>query len=123
MAHDSAAPDRNQRPPHPGAPGAAASRSARSSALSCGERHAKAKRVPDDILAAMGAAPPLLGASAILGNPRYEPEPDPAARYPIGNIVRLSEITPDPIRWLSSGRLAAGKITVIDRDPRPSKTL
>lgn len=41
-----------------------------------------------------------------------------AARH----IVRLSEVAPERLQWLSPGRLAAGKITVLDGDPGLGKS-
>ena len=37
-------------------------------------------------------------------------------------IVALSQVAPEPLRWLSPGRLAAGKITVLDGDPGLGKS-
>jgi hypothetical protein len=37
-------------------------------------------------------------------------------------IVALSQVAPESLRWLSPGRLAAGKITVIDGDPGLGKS-
>jgi hypothetical protein len=37
-------------------------------------------------------------------------------------MVILSEIAPEPVQWLSSGRLALGKITVLDGDPGLGKS-
>jgi hypothetical protein len=43
-------------------------------------------------------------------------------RDPLGHAVRLGQIEPEPVRWLSQGRLAAGKITVLDGDPGLGKS-
>jgi hypothetical protein len=57
-------------------------------------------------------------------SPSSDPERnrEPTGRHAIGNVVRLSEIAPDPIRWLSPGRLALGKITILDGDPGSGKS-
>jgi RecA-family ATPase len=34
----------------------------------------------------------------------------------------LSQVAPEPLRWLSPGRLAAGKITILDGDPGLGKS-
>jgi hypothetical protein len=39
-----------------------------------------------------------------------------------GHMVRLSDVAPERLRWLSPGRLAAGKITVLDGDPGLGKS-
>ena len=81
-------------------------------------RLAAALRLGEDILAALGAARPGEGATA---SPHPAPTfPDPFP--PIGNIVRLSDIAPEPIHWLSPGRLALGKVTVLDGDPGLGKS-
>jgi hypothetical protein len=41
---------------------------------------------------------------------------------PTANLVTLSDIQPDRVRWLSRGRLAAGKITILDGDPGLGKS-
>jgi hypothetical protein len=104
MAHDSAASHRIVRSRHAASAGAGRSKSP--PAALPNEPCPRAARVADGVLAAMGAAPRL----------------DDAASLPIGNAVRLSEIAPDPIRWLSPGRLALGKITVLDGDPGLGKS-
>lgn len=38
------------------------------------------------------------------------------------HLVRLHEIAPEPVRWLSPGRIAAGKITLLDGDPGLGKS-
>jgi hypothetical protein len=43
-------------------------------------------------------------------------------RKPLPPIVALSQVAPEPVRWLSPGRLAAGKITVLDGDPGLGKS-
>src|SRR5688572_2019819 len=50
------------------------------------------------------------------------PDPDQPWRQPLGQIVRLSDVDPEPVQWLSPGRLAAGKITVLDGDPGLGKS-
>ena len=104
MAHDSAPSHRSARSRHTAAAGAG--RSTSPPAALPNEPNPRAVRVADGVLAAMGAAPRL----------------DDAASLPIGNAVRLSEIVPDSIRWLSPGRLALGKITVLDGDPGLGKS-
>ncbi len=73
---------------------------------------ASAERIADEIIAAIGQATP--------GHPRHAP--DPSSRLPIGNVLRLSDVDPEPVRWLSPGRLALGKITVLDGDPGLGKS-
>ena len=41
---------------------------------------------------------------------------------PRRHAVRLSEIDPVPLRWLSPGRIAAGKLTLLDGDPGVGKS-
>ncbi len=43
-------------------------------------------------------------------------------RQSLGNAVRLSDVTPERIRWLWPGRVPAGKITVLDGDPGLGKS-
>src|SRR5712692_5450815 len=38
-------------------------------------------------------------------------------------VLNLGEIQPEPIQWLWPGRLAAGKLTLIDGDPGQGKSL
>src|SRR5918993_2090348 len=61
--------------------------------------------------------------------PIPEPNPDDGKsdrgqfwREPLGKVVRLSDVDPEPVQWLSPGRLAAGKITVLDGDPGLGKS-
>ena len=44
------------------------------------------------------------------------------APSPPRHIIRLSEVAPRPLHWLSPGRLAAGKITILDGDPGLGKS-
>jgi hypothetical protein len=44
-------------------------------------------------------------------------QPPASGRKPLPPVVALSQIAPEPLRWLSPGRLAAGKITLLDGDP------
>jgi hypothetical protein len=81
---------------------------------------AAAERVADAVLAAMGAAPAANPAAASSSHPCSDPEP--SARQPLGNVVRLSDVESEPIHWLSPGRLALGKITVLDGDPGLGKS-
>jgi hypothetical protein len=50
------------------------------------------------------------------------PERDHLWRDPLGHVVRLGRIDPEPVHWLSPGRLAAGKTTVLDGDPGLGKS-
>jgi len=43
-------------------------------------------------------------------------------REPLGHTVRLSDVAPDPVRWLWPGRIPIGKITVLDGDPGLGKS-
>ena len=43
-------------------------------------------------------------------------------RDPLGYAVRLGQVDAEPVQWLSPGRLAAGKITVLDGDPGLGKS-
>ncbi len=60
-------------------------------------------------------------------SPPHDPEP-PADnrnrpwRDPLGHVVHLSRVAADTVHWLSPGRLAAGKITVLDGDPGLGKS-
>lgn len=47
---------------------------------------------------------------------------DTPVRPPLGNFVRLSEVPPEAVQWLSPGRLALGKVTVLDGDPGLGKS-
>ena len=49
-------------------------------------------------------------------------QPPASRRKPLPPVVALSQIAPEPVRWLSPGRLAAGKITVLDGDPGLGKS-
>jgi hypothetical protein len=51
-----------------------------------------------------------------------ETDPDRPWRDPLGHVVRLGKIDAEPVQWLSPGRLAAGKITVLDGDPGLGKS-
>jgi hypothetical protein len=46
----------------------------------------------------------------------------PFWREPPGHVIRLGQVDPEPVQWLSPGRLAAGKITVLDGDPGLGKS-
>jgi putative DNA primase/helicase len=41
---------------------------------------------------------------------------------PLGHVVHLHRVEAHPVHWLSPGRLAAGKITVLDGDPGLGKS-
>jgi hypothetical protein len=49
-------------------------------------------------------------------------QPSPSGRKPLAPVVALSQLAPQPLRWLSPGRLAAGKITILDGDPGLGKS-
>ena len=49
-------------------------------------------------------------------------QPPASGRIPLPPIVALSQVAPQPVRWLSPGRLAAGKITILDGDPGLGKS-
>jgi hypothetical protein len=50
------------------------------------------------------------------------PSPDTRRRDPLPPLVPLSKVAPQPIPWLSPGRIAAGKITRLDGDPVTGKS-
>lgn len=79
-----------------------------------------AERVAAEILAAMGAAHHPPSTASVPDQPRRER--NRAIRPAINNVVRLSEVAPEPIVWLSPGRLGIGKITVLDGDPGLGKS-
>jgi hypothetical protein len=58
--------------------------------------------------------------------PAASPPPAPATGDGGGSgnrhVIPLSDIPPEPLRWLSPGRLAAGKITILDGDPGLGKS-
>lgn len=43
-------------------------------------------------------------------------------REPLGPLVPLSHVDPERVTWLSPGRLAAGKLTILDGDPGLGKS-
>src|SRR5215213_1997255 len=43
-------------------------------------------------------------------------------RDPLGHVVRLGQVDAEPVQWMAPGRLAAGKITVLDGDPGLGKS-
>jgi hypothetical protein len=45
-----------------------------------------------------------------------------AGREPLAPTVRLSDVAPEPLRWLWPGRIPAGKITLLDGDPGLGKS-
>jgi RecA-family ATPase len=49
-------------------------------------------------------------------------QPPASGRKALPPVVALSQIAPEPLRWLSPGRLAAGKITLLDGDPGLGKS-
>jgi hypothetical protein len=51
-----------------------------------------------------------------------EADRDRPWRDPLGHVVRLGEVGAEPMQWLSPGRLAAGKTTVLDGDPGLGKS-
>src|SRR5687767_10920407 len=54
--------------------------------------------------------------------PAEAPPREDAWRDRQHHLVRLHDIAPEPVRWLSPGRLAAGKITLLDGDPGLGKS-
>ena len=50
------------------------------------------------------------------------PPPEHGWRDRQHRLVRLHDIAPEPVRWLSPGRIAAGKITLLDGDPGLGKS-
>ncbi len=54
--------------------------------------------------------------------PSCAPQPPASGRKPLPPVVALSQIAPERLRWLSPGRLAAGKITILDGDPGIGKS-
>ena len=52
-------------------------------------------------------------------NVRLAVRPD---REPTGHTVRLSDVAPEPLRWLWPGRIPAGKITLLEGDPGLGKS-
>jgi hypothetical protein len=68
---------------------------------------------------------------ALLDAPGLEPDADNVgvddevgteAARPGPVLVRVSEVTPEPITWLWPGRIALGKLTVLDGDPGLGKS-
>ena len=57
-----------------------------------------------------------------LAAPNSASQPPASCRKPLPPVVALSQIAPEPLRWLFPGRLAAGKITVLDGDPGLGKS-
>src|ERR671912_2317219 len=51
-----------------------------------------------------------------------ETEGDRVWADPLGHVVHLHRVEAHPVHWLSPGRLAAGKITVLDGDPGLGKS-
>jgi putative DNA primase/helicase len=43
-------------------------------------------------------------------------------RDPLSHLVLLDHVDAEPVRWLSPGRIAAGKLTVLDGDPGLGKS-
>lgn len=82
---------------------------------------AAAERVADEILTALGVAHHPNSSASSPDRPLHQRRP--TIRPPIGNIVRLSEVAPEPVQWLSPGRLGIGKITVLDGDPGLGKSI
>src|SRR5919112_2147247 len=50
------------------------------------------------------------------------PDRGPFWRLPPGHVVRLGQVGAEPVQWLSPGRLAAGKTTILDGDPGLGKS-
>jgi hypothetical protein len=60
--------------------------------------------------------------------PAELPEPAERAELPAVHrdrpiVVRLADVTPQPIKWVWPGRIAAGKLTLISGDPGRGKSL
>jgi hypothetical protein len=49
-------------------------------------------------------------------------QPPAWARKPLAPLVALIQVSPERLHWLSPGRLAAGKITILDGDPGLGKS-
>ena len=70
----------------------------------------------------------ILAAERLAGIPiahsltRSPDMPGLVARQSLGNAVRLSDVTPERVRWLWPGRIPVGKITVLDGDPGLGKS-
>lgn len=74
--------------------------------------------------------------AAALGPPRTDEarEPEDASNAAAGTrvspspvvsvarVVRMSEVEPEAVRWLWPGRIPAGKLTVVDGDPKVGKS-
>jgi hypothetical protein len=62
-----------------------------------------------------------------MSSPHHDPDPPTDNRTrpwrnPLGHVVHLNRVAADTVHWLSPGRLAAGKITVLDGDPGLGKS-
>src|SRR5215211_1362674 len=64
---------------------------------------------------------PIVASDSIAAPPPAS-EADAWSRKSLPPLVALSEVEPEPLRWLSPGRLAAGKITILDGDPGLGKS-
>lgn len=76
-------------------------------------------------VAAGGTRESILEAASVapLHDPSKPAEPRTGSSSPpTANIVRLSDVSPEPVRWLWRGRIAIGKLTLIVGDPGGSKS-
>jgi hypothetical protein len=131
-APDDAAPDDGETASHPSpaAPGPAMTpeRAARITATLAAMRAAGSP--PTTALARRDGPGPrrvaVGGASMQSGAGSQEPKGPRLAvrvgRDPLGHAVRLSDVTPETLRWLWPGRIPAGKITLLDGDPGLGKS-
>ena len=53
-----------------------------------------------------------------------QPEPEPAPEVYVTDFVTtcLTDVTPEPVRWLWKDRLPLGKLIVLDGDPSTGKS-
>jgi AAA domain len=82
----------------------------------------RATRIADDVIRAA-----LRTAGAPVNSPlsrlrRERGLGGKGTRLPLGHTVRLSDVPPEPVRWLWPGRLPAGKLTLLDGDPGLGKS-
>jgi hypothetical protein len=63
-----------------------------------------------------------IGESGQSGSASPSSQSSASSRKSRAPIVALSQVAPESLRWLSPGRLAAGKITLLDGDPGLGKS-
>jgi hypothetical protein len=63
-----------------------------------------------------------IGESGQSGSASPSSQSSASSRKSRAPIVALSQVAPESLRWLSPGRLAAGKITILDGDPGLGKS-